>query len=482
MKFLSHKLILALALIFMVQACTRDFEEINDNPNFPTVDEANPALLLSKILFEVGNEVTADLGWGLGNIIAQLVATNNFTGNDRYLLGTYEGTWNLFYRNLRDANNLLALGESLGNSGYQAAALTLRAWTLANLTEMYGDVPYAEALQGKEDQFTPAYDSQSDIYTNILADLENAAKLADEGGSMDGDILYTGNTEAWVRLANSLRIRYLMRLENKWSTLGIDGAGQIQALVDEGMIFTGNADNGAVPYLEGTNRWPLNTARVGSFDEKRMSQRIETTLKDLNDPRMPILFRPVDNPESDEFVGVPNGLSEDAASNFNGGANNQSRLGTRFREDPATVEMMIMHYSELQFILAEAAQKGLISGDAATYYAAGVTGNMNYLGITDETAIADYLAQANVELSADELERIATQKWISLFLVGNEAWFDYRRTGLPALVPGPNAVLDQLPVRIQYPGSEQVLNPDSYAAAISTQGPDENTTLMWLLK
>ena len=174
MKIFNYKTLLALALLFVLQACTKDFDEINDNPNFPTVDEANPALILPKILFETGNELTAGVSWGLGNILAQLVATNNFTGNDRYLLGTYEGTWNLLYRNIRDANNLFALGESTNNGGYQGAALVLRAWMLANLTEMWGDVPYSEALKGKEDEFLPKYDDQKDIYLNILEDLENA--------------------------------------------------------------------------------------------------------------------------------------------------------------------------------------------------------------------------------------------------------------------------------------------------------------------
>ncbi|MEO1450708.1 MAG: SusD/RagB family nutrient-binding outer membrane lipoprotein, partial [Bacteroidota bacterium] len=378
----------------------------------------------------------------------------------------------------RDANNLLALGESLDNPAYQGAAITLRAWMLATLTEMWGDVPYTQALKGKDGEFLPAYDKQEDLYPIILADLEKAADLSAQGGNMSGDILFDGNTDQWVKLANSLRIRYLMRLENKWSEMGIKGGDQIQALVNEGNIFQDNTDNGAVSYLAGTNRWPLNTARIGSFDEKRMSQTIETVLKDLDDPRMEVLFRQVDNPDSDEFIGVPNGLSEDAASNFNGGANNQSRLGTRFREEPAAVEMVIMHYAELQFILAEAAQKGYISGDAATFYQNGVVANMNYLGLMDTEA---YLANPKVALTGDELEKIATQKWLSLFLVGLEAWFDYRRTGLPALTPGPNAVLDELPMRIQYPGGEQVLNADAYQAVISSQGADEITTKMWLL-
>lgn len=479
MNYSKYKFFLLFAMLFMAQACTKDFDEINDNPNFPTVDEANPALMLPKILFEVGNEMTADIAWGTGNILAQLVATNNFTGVDRYLLGTYEGTWNLLYRNLRDANNLLALAETSGNGGYQAAALTLRAWMLAQLTEMYGDVPYSQALRGKEDEFQPSYDAQADIYRNILQDLEAAVAAAAKGGSMSGDILYEGDTDKWGKLANSLRIRYLMRLENKWDELGIDGPAEMQAIVNSGVHFTGNDDNGAVPYLAATNRWPLNTARVGSFDEKRMSQRIEGVLKDLNDPRMEILFRPVDNPDSDEYVGIPNGLSEDAASNFNGGANNQSRLGTRFREEPAAVEMIIMHYSELMFILSEAAEKGYVSSNSADFYNTGIEANMNYLGLTD---VGDYLNNPDVALTTDVLSRIATQKWLSLFLVGNEAWYDYRRTGLPELTPGPNATLPELPVRIQYPSTEQVLNGASYDAVISSQGPDENNTKMWLLQ
>ncbi|MEM1319202.1 MAG: SusD/RagB family nutrient-binding outer membrane lipoprotein [Bacteroidota bacterium] len=476
---LFNKSILLLSLVLLLQACTDDFEEINDNPNFPTIDEANPALILPKILFEAGDEITSDIAWGTGNIIAQLVATNNFTGVDRYLLGTYEGTWNLMYRNMRDANNLVALGETVNNAAYQGAGIVLRTWMLANLTEMYGDVPYTEALKGKEQQFLPKYDDQAELYRIILQDLEEAADLLAQGGDMSGDILYNSDTEKWVKLANSLRLRYLMRLENKWDELNIDGSAAMQAIVNSGQHFTSNEDNAAISYLAATNRWPLNTARVGSFDEKRMSQRIEEVLKDLEDPRMPILFRVVDNPESNEFVGVPNGLSEDAASNFNGGANNQSRLGERFREEPASVEMVIMHYSELLFILAEATHKGYINGSPESFYNDGIVANMEYLGLD---TMLSYFINPKVILDTEVLERIATQKWLSLFMVGNEAWFDYRRTGLPALTPGPNAVLDELPVRIQYPSSEQVLNETSYNAAVASQGPDENTTRMWLLQ
>ena len=108
---------------------------------------------------------------------------------------------------------------------------------------------------------------------------------------------------------------------------------------------------------------------------------------------------------------------------------------------------------------------------------------MNYYGISDAAAIATYMAQGDVSLaSGNELEKIATQKWLSLFMVGNEAWFDFRRTGLPALTPGPDASLNELPSRIQYPTSEQVLNEANYNAAVASQGADELTTRMWLLQ
>lgn len=480
MKYLNIKSILFLALVLVLNACTKDFEEINKNPNYPTVSEANPALVLPKILFETGNHMTNSMAWNTGNIIAQLVSSNNFTGTDRYLLGSYSGTWNLMYRNLRDAQNLYTIGENTNNKAYQGAALILKSWMIAQLTELYGDVPYSQALDGKNGNFTPAYDAQKDIYASILSDLEQAVVLLKQGGSLDGDNMYGGDREKWIKFANSLQMRYLLRTEKKWSDLGIDGKTKMAAIVKSGEHFTGNDDNAVVAYLP-TNRWPKNTGRVGSFDEKRMSVTIESVLKDNNDPRLSILFRPIDNPDSDEYVGVPNGLSEDAASNYNGGAKNQSRLGRRFREEPHTVEMVYMKYSELMFIVAEAIEKGYIDGDAAAAYDAGVLAAQSYLGVPS-TEADNYLAQSSIAYGTDNLEKIATQKWLSLFLVGNEAWYDFRRTGLPALVPGPNAALNELPVRVFYPGSEQTLNASNLEAAIARQGVDDLTTKMWLLK
>lgn len=482
----SFKYILLLVGFIAFTSC-EELETFNENPNAPTIDQASPSLILPKITYEVGDQM-ALRGWNLGNVVMQLVATNNFTANDIYAWGTETSTWNLLFRNARDAQNLIGLGEGLNNVNYIAIGRVLKAYCFLTLTEMYGDIPYSQALSGQtEEIFQPVYDNQRDIYVDILKELAESNSQFDEVISIEGDIMFGGDIARWKKFTNSLRIRTIMRLEQKWDEVGLSAA-DLAKIVDDEPIMEDLSDSALLPYLSvGANRWPLHTSRIGSFEEKRMSQTIEVALKDMEDPRLETYFRPIANPDSAEFViyrGIPNGLSEDNAINYNGGPKNQSTLGTRFREEPDAVDMVFMHYPELQFILAEAAEKGYIDGDAAEYYANGVEGAMAYydLAVTDA-----YMSQIGVDLSkaADQegrLELIAKQKWLSLLMVGLEAWFDYRRTGLPAITPGQDALFDEVPVRIQYPSDEQSLNGNNYDAVISSQGPDEITTKMWLLQ
>ena len=493
MKIFNIKVLLAVSAFILMQACTDNFDEINTNPNQPTVDKANPDLILPKVISEVGNELTAGIAWGFGNVVSQSVATNNFTSVDIYAWGTYSGTWNSLYRNARDAQNLIIIAEERGNNNLKAAALVLKSYIFTFLTDMWGDVPYSQALNGKgvngEPIFEPAYDQQADIYAGILADYEMANALFGTGGSIGGDIMFGGNVNSWKKLCNSLRVRTIMRLENKWSEVGLD-AGSLQKIVDNELLMESNADNGVLGYLATSpNQWPRQTGRVGGFDEKRMSQRIEKVLKDNNDPRLFVMFRPVDNQDSlGVYRGIPNGLSEDNAINFNGGPKNQSRLGLRYRDtdNPSNVDvdMTYMQYNELMFILAEAAEKGYISGDAEAYYENGLNATLEYFKVTPEES---FFNQPSIDLGAagttqERLEIIGTQKWLGLFMVGAEAWFDFRRTGIPALTPGDNALFNEVPVRIQYPGDEQVLNTSNYDAVIGRQGADEIFTRPWLLK
>ncbi|MEX0314891.1 MAG: SusD/RagB family nutrient-binding outer membrane lipoprotein [Allomuricauda sp.] len=464
---------------FGITSCTNDFEEINTNPNQP--EQVSSDLLLSTVISTLANSAADDGGWDKGNIVAQLTAKINFTGFDRYNWGSESGFWNTYYGILPEISIILdnAMMEESRNTSYEGIALVLRAYVFANLTDNWGDVPYSEAINGIEGNFTPAYDTQEAIYNGILADLRTAeTQLAAGQPILGGDILYNGDLQKWRRFANSLRLRYLMRISGK-----TDVSSELQSILDSGVFIATNEDNAAMDYPASTqiDSWPISTSRIGSFDEHRMSETSEAILKQYNDERLNAWFQPTDNPDDDPtlFVGLTNGLSEDNASTFNGGASNVSRVNQAFFYDsPNAVKATIIQTAEVHFIFAEAAQRGLIAGDAETFYNEGVRLSFEYWNVNQD--VPAYLAQAGVAYDG-ELETIITQKWLASFLVGLEGWYDFRRTGFPSvIVPGPDNVNDdRVPVRFLYPDSEQTLNEDNYNAAVSRIGGDDINTKGW---
>lgn len=466
--------IVAILLLTVAIGCTDDFEDTNTNPNEPETVTAN--LLLSTAISNGVNSVV-DQAWDNGNIVAQLTAKINFTDFDRYNWGTESGFWNDMYENIAVTENIISIATAEGseNTSYEAIALVLRSWMYAQLTDCWGDVPYSEAINGQtEDNFQPTYDAQQNIYTGIIADLERADQLLAQGQQIfGGDVIFDGDLTNWRKLANSLRLRYLMRSSNV-----SDVSSAMQAIADAGNIFESNSDNAVLiyPATSQVDSWPISNGRIGGFDEHRMSTTSEAILKQYGDNRISAWFQPTDNPDDDPtlFAGLPNGLSENNASTYNGGASNVSRLNQSFFYDsPNSVEAPIMKFSEVQFILAEAAQRGLISGDAETYYNAGVTAELEYWNTGQD--VAAYLAQTGVAYDGT-LELIITQKWLGSFLVGMEGWFDFRRTGFPSfIVPGQDNVNnDVVPVRFFYPDSEQTLNADNYSAALLALGGSDN--------
>jgi hypothetical protein len=283
----------------------------------------------------------------------------------------------------------------------------------------------------------------------------------------------------------------LLRISNKRNV-----SADLKAILDNpttNPVFESVADNAVYSYAATSpDQFPLFSSRIGSFNEFRASKTLLDTLKSLNDPRMPIFFRPTPNTISSttpEYVGIPNGLNDVDALQYNGGPQFQSTIGTLFYEQSvspqglAIAKGVVMTYAELQFLLAEAAEKGWITGDAKTFYENGVKGSFTYYGLPIP---ADYLTRAQTAYegsSSEKLAKIGFQKWISLYFQGLEAWFDWRRTGIPALKAGPsNQNNDKIPVRFRYPISEQALNASSYNAAVARQGADDLNSKMWYLK
>jgi hypothetical protein len=504
-------IIVIVLVIGLTTGCKKDFEETNTNNNNPTV--VTPDVLMSGIIKSMMDRQVNE-AWGIGNIVVQHHAKIQFVNEDRYGWNQKNDIWNTVYSNYRNIQNIFILIGNDENSPYYGVSLILKSWMFSLATDAYGDVPYSEAGKAKTTGvYQPAYDKQEDIYTGILADLKKANELlaVADGSNFKGDLLYGGGTTAllkWRKLANSLRIRALMRISAKKNV-----AADMQAIVGNAAsnpLFENNNDNAVLKYLAAApNQWPMYGSRVGSFDEFRVSKTFTDRLTQLSDPRIKIFGRPTQNSVAGgtpEIKGIPNGLSDVDALAYNGGVQGVSRVGYTFAclvcndagqapPDPAAAQGLLMTYAELQFILAEARQKGLITtGNAETYYNNGITANFNYWQSVVPAAYnlnvampASYLTQATVVYSgtdADKLAKIALQKWIALYFNGLEAWFDWRRTGMPAITPGPsNLNNNKVPIRYIYPLSEQSLNTANRAAAVQRQGnTDDLNTKMWLLQ
>lgn len=458
-------LLMVLALVVLT-GCNKDFEEINTNPNAPI--NVQPELLLRQVIYDYGEEMSYE-GFVAGNLLGQYFTMIDFNLFDRHSLGDAQvggNPWPVLYTNLRDNELILDLSRSNPSYAvYEGPALILKAYLTAALTDIFGDVPYSEALKGKEGIITPAYDKQEDIYTGtngILSNLDEAIlAIQNYGGSLplDGDILFNGDLNAWVTFAHSLKIKSLVRISDAANV-----TTELQNTYDTGDYMLSNAQNATFDFSGSQpNNFRMANLRAGDFNLFIMSETMEEIMTDLNDPRMQVLFRPIGNDTTQTmYAGLLNGPD---ASQTSISVADYSLAGTIFRENTAVLDANFLTAWETHFFLAEAAQSGLISADAQMHYETGVQLAFEYW---NTVMPVDYLTNGYAAFGmngADPLEQIATQKWIANIINGYEGWIDYRRTGFPQLKTI-SASLNNgiIPVRMPYPTDEAALNGANYNA------------------
>ena len=212
-----------------------------------------------------------------------------------------------------------------------------------------------------------------------------------------------------------------------------------------------------------------------------MTRTVDSVLSLWNDPRVEVLYKPTEqsvvngNPQ---YKGLLNGQTRETISAKGINLSDISLFGSIFRDVPDGINAQYMQYSEVQFALAEAAERGFIPGKPEDYYKEAIRASFEYYGVRIPE---DYLEQSAVALDGNEnLTKILTQKWLSLIGIGHEAWFNIRRTGIPSVKPGPdNLNNDQYPVRYLYPESEQATNAENYQEAVSRIGGDNINTKGW---
>jgi hypothetical protein len=472
--------ILSVFSFLIITSCTEDFEEINTNPNSPST--VQPSLLLRQVIYDFGENMSYE-GFVAGDLLAQHRTALDFNLFDRHDLKSPQlggNPWPVFYVNLRDNEIILNQARTTEtNAVYEGPALILKAYMAAGLTDLFGDVPYFEAFNGIEGTVTPAYDKQEDIYLNDNGILDNLDKgiAAIEAYSdvipLEGDILFNGNLQSWIKFANALKIKHLLRISDK-----VDVSNELQALFDEGNFISTNSENAIFNFTNtDPNSFRLAQLRIGDFNNFVLSETMEAILNDLNDPRLATLFRPFANSATNEFNGLLNGID---ASSTSIALADYSLASTAFREDTSTLDANFITAWEVHFALAEATEKGYIAADAQALYETGVALAFEYwnteLPANYLTGPASYNAPGT-----DPIEQIITQKWIASVINGYEGWVEYRRTGFPQLrTISASLNNDLIPVRMPYPAEEEALNSENYSVAASeTNNNSINVPVWW---
>ena len=457
-KLLSVMVVAALA--WTGTACDRNLTSINTNPNGP-VSVAPPSILPDAIQSAASNIWGTFQGIKMGLVWDQQVSEIQYPDEDRYIIrpNSTSGMWGLYSGGLVNAQAIVDQGVSTKTPNWEAVGLIMKSWMFGILTDYMGDIPYSQALKGATN-VAPAYDKQQAVYTGIFADLAKAGQeIAPSGlGFPTGDLIYGGDMTKWKKFAYSLMLRDAIHLSKADPTTG---AKEAQAAIAGG-VFQSNDDNATLNYTAANPNPIYSDHWIGGRDDYGMSATLVDTLKALNDPRLPIYAQPTPA-DPTVYAGRPPGL-------ISGPPNaNVSRIGALWREQP-NAPIVWESYAEVLFIEAEAAQRGWIAGSPASLYAQAITASMQQYGIP-QAQIDAYLAQPRVQFNpATALTQIALQKWIALFMNGEEGFTEVRRTGVPHLVPGPDARLAAIPLRIPYPDDEAKLNATSYDAAMTAQG------------
>ena len=469
---------LGLAGLAAAGCSPNSFLDVNASPNNPTV--VQPAVQLPTITvgtaFVVGNTLGRD-----GDLFMQHyagIANQPFTEDKYAISGNYDNEWrgDLYGNNLNGAQTLI--NNNVANPAYTGIAKLLKAYNFALITDMWGDVPYSQALQGLAN-IHPAFDRQQDIYegaTGIqsLFDLvrEGLADLDKTGGlapSTD-DFVYKGDLSKWRKVGNMLLLKFACTISRKDPALATSVINEVLKKGANGSAaIAANADDFSVPFGTAVgNTNPYYSYNVTNRPNDQMaSTRFLDSLTAYNDPRLPKFFTttPANAASTHttpygKFTGFENGSSVTAPVRANRSVYNTYVTGTS-----GEAPMRLLTNFQRCFILAEMAVRLKTAGDANALYQEGITRSMELAGLS-AADIATYFA-ANptiVTLSGTDthkLNQILFQKWIAWVGNGYEAWNDYRRTGSPHLRPALNvSFTPNIPQRLLYPPSEIAANGD----------------------
>ena len=537
MKNIKNSFIIALTLLFTFVISCKDLDELNINPNGVDPESADLNLLLPTIITGIGQTVVS-LGFGdIAGVMQHTQYDGWSGGHNDYDWDINSKSWSGYYSILRNNDEFYKKAVSGGYEFHQGVALVLKAYTFGLIADLWGDAPYSEALRVEEGSqyLKPVFDPQKDIYTGILADLESAntllSKSSDSYTNINAtqDLLYHGDVLKWRKFANSLALRYYMRLSAKEPSIAQQGIQKIASSPGTYPLITEATDDANVGYIGNSpsDSWPttmeFDPDPSGSYMRVKLCSTLVDALQKLNDPRLGVWADKIEIPlvlatGSDidyisdgkryvsqdiideyvaawgvgidfdpDYVGIPPSVF--AAPQYNLNPNleqgvynpHASQLNSMYKQSAGPLLLMrIFSAAEVHLILAEAALYGWAPGGPEAHYAEGIKQSFNAWGVG--SSFDNYIGGAPYS----GLESIIQQKWIASWSAAAEAWFDYRRTGLPDLKTGESAKRVKLPLRFYYHNTDEIsrntVNANAAIAKLEAtpyQGNDQTKNSAW---
>jgi hypothetical protein len=465
---MKRSTLLYLTVSLLAASCTKSITDLNNNPK-------GALSVPSSSLFLNGEKNLSDALAGTSGssspfrVLAQSWTENTYVSEAQYNLtidNSPQGWWNLLYATGTTSvlNSLTAAKATIPNDITDAAiqknALLvtdiLEVYAYSLLVNTYGNIPYSQA-ENSSIPF-PKYDDAKTVYYDLLARLDTAISgLNSSAGSFGAsDIIYGGNVAAWKKFAATLKLKLAMVIaDSDPSTAGT----KVQEAVTAG-VFTSNSDNALFVYSSATNTNsnPVYQALVPSGrHDFSPADLIVNTLVNWNDPRLPHLFTQYNGAYVGGVPGAGNGYVK------------LSLFSSQWL-DP-TWPGDLLDYSETEFLLAEAAERGFaVTGTAASHYNNGIIASVNFWG-ADSAQAATYLAQPAVAYATAAgtwKQKIGYQQWLAYADRGWDAWTSIRRLGYPNIdaINPPVGAVSLLPRRFTYPGNEETANPTNWAAAV----------------
>ena len=536
-KIINMKRILLLPIIaafFLPMGCTKDFEQINTDPN-----AASPASFDANFFLAAAeNEYKGAIGGYAGPILLQSMwvqlfsstttgGSTYYSNGDKYVasanIGSYTAnSWGACFRAAGLAQQVVKdFSADPTKSNVVAAATVVKALALLYATDIYGDIPYSQALKGLEGITQPAYDKQEDVLKGLLAELEAASAQFDASKpSPTSDVIYSGDVDKWKKLANSLMVRIAMRFTKRdaaYAGAWVEKAYQLGTMDshEDDCLMYGDVSNGYTNPYAG----PLSTP--ADFYSVRWTNHFVDFLKDHNDPRLSIVAEvplpgeannndsqlegdtsfslQVGQPNGYDLVGGATDISNEPHYPGPTGAGDDicpiggySRPRSALYLDRAS-PLFILSYSQTELLLAEAAVWGFNVGSASDHYENALRGGaagLAWFGAAatiSSNAINAFASQNPLDESSQDasLKEISEQYWATsgTILMFAEAWNNWRRTGYPELTPvvAPgNFSGGQIPRRQLYPQSEAAVNATNLAAGIQgLSGGDTWVSRVW---